>query len=198
MEPEQSSATGWQSYASQVEAELDITTAENNKLKQDVRRLQRELIEPRPTDLNEQLAKAKQEIANNKQGYINHLNRLQQQLHNTEAAHTNTLSRLDTTTLELKDTKTEIQRLRSGVAENSQSLQQLRFSQPASSPTLGAVSLQDRCGMLERQLKLTQKENARLQQLSDRPRSEKPTDDEDDEEPEHSRYVVRPRRHRPC
>ena len=155
-------------------------------------------------DVEHQLTQVQQEAKANKEKYIKHLNNLHGQLVDAgqardaavnqaaEAANDKRKIRkeLEATHTSLVKEHASNQQLRSQLTEQNRLLQQTRSQgTPAQMPsTQGAVSYQQRISVLERQLKIQQRENARLQNLSD---CNKPYDDSDDSEPEYPRYVVR-------
>ena len=197
----------WQQYCVKLEGDLKTTEEDNNKLKQEIRGLEKRLIEARPTvELQRQLAQALQErdaARQEKDGIRNaaveRINHLRQQLANaeqmqrtaepveTQKTNENTLRKLEVVERELEDERQEKQQLQRQLVERDKLLKEFRAAAAQKPPIPGGVSAKEYIAMLERQLKLCQKDNARLQDLSDR-KNGKPCDDSDDSEPEYPRY----------
>lgn len=202
-----SSVMTWQEHCEKLEGRLRRTEEENGKLKQDLYGLERRLLESNPTDdLQRQLAQAIQErdaarrekdvirnaalqqISQFRQQVVN----AQQDRQNAEATseettHQNVLRKLEKLERELAEERQQKQQLQTRLAEQDRLLQEARAAAVQSAPISGGVSAKEHIAMLERQLKLSQRENARLQELSDR-RPGKQCDDSDDSEPEYPRY----------
>lgn len=173
----------WQAYATKVDADLETAEENNKQLKQEVRGLQKQLIEAKsdsksvPTksdpDVEHQLTQVQQEAKANKEKYIKHLNNLHGQLVDAgqardaavnqaaEAANDKRKIRreLEVTHTSLVKEHASNQQLRSQLTEQNRLLQQTRSQgTPAQMPsTQGAVSYQQRISVLERQLKIQQR-----------------------------------------
>lgn len=188
----------WQQYAAHLDTEVKTLEETVAKLKQEVRGLQRQLIEAQPqNDLSKHLGNARQEAATDKHMYIHHLNRLQQQLDNANAGQKEALDRLKSVDHEVQQAKAGNQRPKAMPAATTKA--QAQPPQGSASPEekqkFNTLSWQDRCAVLERQLKIQQTENARLQNLNDRSSLNKlaPFDNgEDDEELQIPKYFARP------
>lgn len=184
----------WQEYAAERDADLKLAEEKIrageqkiSELKEEVRGLQRQLIaadSKTPNDLQQTISTVQQQLVHDRQLYNQQMNGLRQEYHNLMDQHRATQNELGGVTRQLNETKA------TNTPFQARSAGQTPMPTPVPSPptktVAGGVSLEGHCAILTRRLKTTQKENARLQQLSDRPVHGKSgaCDDDDDEEPE--------------
>lgn len=177
--------SGWEAYANQLEQDIKVAEESLSKKNQEIRDLRRQLLEKAlpDTDLQKQLDHVRQQAAANRNLYQRGIHGFQQQLAATQRARDAAVQQ--TTALEKahKDALLEIENLRTQLAERTQQLQRAA-SAPRATP--GAVGYEERIAVLEKQLKLSQNENAKLLKHSDK-KGNSLHDDSDGEEPEYPR-----------
>lgn len=196
----------WQAYAERLEADLQSTDENNKTLKQEVRDLQKKLIAAgTSTDAQDHLEKVKQESGSRVDAHIEKSNDLQQQLvaaqqardaaiaraKEAKAGQQNLPERLKAASHELDAKNAEIQQLNLALNDQKELLQQACQALEARQHDwrAAAKSYEERMAVLDKQLKIQQKENGRLQGLSDQKRGQPFAEDEDDSEPEFPRCV---------